>query len=52
MLTSYLDTPAAQVAQALAPDDRFPGAQDLRDQSPSSSRAALGPAIYRATTNP
>ena len=32
MLTSYLDTPAAQVAQALAPDDRFPGAQDLRDQ--------------------
>ena len=32
MLTSYLDSPAAQVAQALAPDERFPGAQDLRDQ--------------------
>ena len=45
MLTSYLDSPAAQVAQALAPDDRFPGAQDLRDQVAE----LLG---ERASTNP
>ena len=32
MLTSYLDAPAAHVAQALAPDDRFPGAKPLRDR--------------------
>ncbi len=32
MLTSYLDTPATHVAQALAPEDRFPGAQNLRNQ--------------------
>ena len=54
MLTSYLDTPAAQVAQALAPDDRFPGAQDLRDQvAELLGEPRIGPRVYqRAPTNP
>ena len=48
MLTSYLDTPATQVAQALAPDDRFPGAQDLRDQiADDPGRAARRPRRLR-----
>ncbi|KUO18132.1 family 78 glycoside hydrolase catalytic domain [Streptomyces dysideae] len=30
MLANYLDAPASLVAEALAPDDRFPGAAELR----------------------
>ena len=54
MLTFYLDTPAVQVAQALAPDDRFPGAQDLRDQvAELLGEPRIGRSGYqRATTNP
>ena len=54
MLTSYLDTPAAQVAQALAPDDRFPGAQELRDQvAELLGEPRVGRSVYeRAPTNP
>jgi alpha-L-rhamnosidase len=32
MLASYLNAPATHVAQALAPDERFAGAQELRDR--------------------
>ena len=54
MLSSYLDTPAAQVAQALAPDDRFPGAQELRDQvAELLGEPRVGRSVdERAPTNP
>jgi alpha-L-rhamnosidase len=32
MLASYLNAPATRVAHALAPDERFAGAQELRDR--------------------
>jgi len=32
MLTHYLDSPATRLASALAPDDRFPGAMELRNE--------------------
>jgi alpha-L-rhamnosidase len=50
MLSSYLDTPATQVAQALAPDDRFPGAQHLRDQIAELLSALTVPAQVRTVT--
>nr|WP_270889720.1 alpha-L-rhamnosidase [Pedococcus sp. 5OH_020] len=47
MLASYLDAPATHVAQALAPDERFAGAQELRDRVndilvSSSARSPVG----------
>jgi alpha-L-rhamnosidase len=32
MLAHHLDAPASQVAAALAPDERFPGATELRNE--------------------
>jgi alpha-L-rhamnosidase len=42
-LAAYFDAPAATVAEALAPDERFPGGQDIRQRIAKLSDAAAAP---------